>query len=157
MYQECRHIMPSGNRCHSPALSGTNFCYFHSRLHTKVKDRTSKFEESVTIPVLENRTSIQLALSQVLNAFGSKKLDTRQAYTLLYGLQIASQNIGDEDLQSYGAVKSVSSSEDGDELAPEEHVCGDEDDCNTCPYADTCDKWAWKEPDEEEEEDEEEE
>jgi hypothetical protein len=48
-------------------------------------------------------------------------------------------------------VKSVSSSEDGDELAPEKHVCEQKDDCNTCPYVDTCDRWVEEEEEEEEE------
>ena len=33
MYQICRHIMPNGFRCHSPALRGMPFYYFHARLH----------------------------------------------------------------------------------------------------------------------------
>jgi hypothetical protein len=156
MYYICRHIMPSGCRCHAPALSGTHFCYFHTRLHCKPDDHTSKFEQALTIPVLESRTAIQLALSQVLNAFGSKKLDTRQAYTLLYGLRIASQNFGRaNDILSSGSVQSVTSSEEGDDLAPEKHICQQNDDCNTCPHSETCELCV--EADDEEEEDEEEE
>jgi hypothetical protein len=155
MYQLCRHIMPSGSRCQSTALSGTYFCYFHTRLHNKVNDRAAKFEESVRIPVLENRAAIQLALSQVLNAFGSKIIDSRQAHTLLYGLQIASQNFGRCDqIGSYSGVESVTSSEDGDDLAPEEHRCAGNEDCDSCPYKDTCED---REDDEEEGDDEEEE
>jgi hypothetical protein len=155
MYQLCRHIMPSGNRCHSPALSGTYFCYFHTRVHRKSDEHTAKFEPELAIPVLENRAAIQLALSQVLNAFGSKKLDQRQAYTLLYGLRIASQNFGRcDNILSYSGVESITSSEDGDDLAPEEHRCTGREDCNTCPLRDICGDW--EEVDEEEDDEEEE-
>jgi hypothetical protein len=35
MYPECRHVKPSGRLCNSPALSGSNWCYFHKRLHER--------------------------------------------------------------------------------------------------------------------------
>lgn len=35
MYPECRHVKPSGRLCDSPALSGSNWCYFHRRLHER--------------------------------------------------------------------------------------------------------------------------
>ena len=33
MYPECRHVRPSGGTCNSPALTNSNFCYYHGRLH----------------------------------------------------------------------------------------------------------------------------
>ena len=33
MHYECRHIMPNGARCQSPALRGKVYCYFHFKLH----------------------------------------------------------------------------------------------------------------------------
>jgi hypothetical protein len=33
MFIECRHRMPNGCKCHSPALCGKPFCYHHARLH----------------------------------------------------------------------------------------------------------------------------
>ena len=30
---ECRHIMPSGAKCHAMALRAMPYCYFHTRLH----------------------------------------------------------------------------------------------------------------------------
>lgn len=35
MYPECRHVKSSGRLCDSPALSGSNWCYFHTRLHER--------------------------------------------------------------------------------------------------------------------------
>ncbi len=139
MYQLCRHIMPNGDRCRAAALSATYFCYFHTRLHRKPDGHTSKFEESVTIPILEDRCAIQVALSNVLNALGSSKLDARKAGVFLYGLQIASQNVERQPfILSLNAVESVTPSEDGDDLAPQLHICRDDDNCRTCPDFETC-------------------
>ena len=88
MYRVCRHIMPNGDRCRAAALSATYFCYFHTRLHRKPDGHTSKFEESVAIPILEDRCAIQVALSNVLNALGSSKLDARKAGVFLYGSRL---------------------------------------------------------------------
>ena len=33
MYIECRHILPNGRKCHSPALRGKPFCFHHAKLH----------------------------------------------------------------------------------------------------------------------------
>jgi hypothetical protein len=144
--------MPNGDRCRAAALSATYFCYFHTRLRRKPDGHTAKFEESVAIPILEDRCAIQVALSNVLNALGSSKLDARKAGVFLYGLQIASQNVERHPfILSLNAVESVTPSEDGEDLAPLEHRCNDEDDCNTCPYVDTCDKCV--EADDEEEDD----
>jgi hypothetical protein len=140
MYQLCRHIMPNGNRCHAPAVLGAYFCYFHKRLHCKADEHSSKFEESVAIPILEDRCAIQVAVSNVLNALGSSKLDVRKAGVFLYGLQIASQNVERKNfIISYDTVESVTN-ENGDDLAPPEHKCNDEDDCDTCPFSDTCER-----------------
>ncbi len=35
MYPECRHVLASGNACHSPALSQSDWCYFHARLYQR--------------------------------------------------------------------------------------------------------------------------
>lgn len=108
--------MPNGAKCHSPALHDKPYCYFHARLH-QMAARPKSPEEPLAIPVLEDRCAIQLALSQVLSALATAKIDPRRASLLLYGLQIASQNVerGGLVLPLYG-VTSVEISEDGNEL-----------------------------------------
>ncbi len=125
MYPECRHIMPSGRKCTSPALRSQAFCYYHTRVH-RLQVRPSRSagepaEENLVFPVIEDRCSMQLALAQVLNALGSSRLDPRRAGLLLYGLQIASQNVDrDEAILPRNAVKIVTYTEDGEETGPEE-------------------------------------
>lgn len=140
MYHECRHIMPNGGRCHWPALRGTPLCYFHTRIHRAAKEPDHAYNEPLKLPLLEDRTAIQVALSQVLNALASAKVDARQAGLFLYGLQIASQNVErDVDILQVTAVNSVTRTEDGDELAPDRRVCySSEDDCSTCPERKNC-------------------
>ena len=119
MYIECRHIMPNGSKCESPALRGKPFCYFHVRLH-QIAARPKSDDEPLTIPVLEDRCAIQLTLSQVLSALASGKLDPRRAALLLYGLQIASRNVEQKGflLPLSNGVTSVEISDDGNELGP---------------------------------------
>ena len=156
MYFECRHIKPNGSRCQAPALQGMPYCYFHNRLHRSQKV-VAREDESVELPLLEDRSSIQLALSRVLSALGSAKLDTCRAGLFLYGLHIASQNVErDGRILPYDAVESTTLTEDGDELAPENRVCGSDDRCFDCPERDTCENFDPEDIDDEEEEDEEE-
>ena len=148
MFLECRHIKPNGSRCKSPALRGMPYCYFHNRLHRAIKV-VPRADESLELPLLEDRSSIQVALSRVLSALGSAKLDARRASLFLSGLRIATQNV-DRELKvlPYDAVESVTQTEDGDELAPENRVCDGNDRCSDCPHRDTCENF---DPDDEEE------
>ena len=93
MHSECRHIMPSREKCHAAALRGTPYCYFHTRVHRVAKAKPEPKYAPLKLPVLEDRSAIQLALAQILDALASARIDSKQAGLLLYGLQIASTNI----------------------------------------------------------------
>jgi len=62
MFQLCRPIKINGLRCVSPALSGTAFCYFHSRAHTMAKTKSIVWD-TINLPMLEDSASIQVAIS----------------------------------------------------------------------------------------------
>jgi len=157
MYFEGRHIKTNGSRCKSPALRSMPYCYFHNRLHRSEKV-VRREDASLELPLLEDRSSIQMALSKILKDLGSSRLDTRRAGLFLYALQIASQNV-DQELKvlPYDAVESITQTEDGDELAPENRVCDSDDRCFDCPERDTCEKFDPEDTDEEEDEEDEEE
>ena len=155
MYQECRHIMPNGVRCHSPALRGTAYCYFHTRLHRFATEQSSGQKEPLKLSVLEDRSSIQIALAQVLNALASSKLDPRRAGLFLYGLQIASQNVPHHpNILALNAVPFLTRGPEGEELAPEKTVCQLPEDCPTCEKRDNCKYYEPEEEEEDEDEDE---
>jgi hypothetical protein len=149
MYQICRHVMPNGVQCGSPALRGKAFCYFHTRLHRRAKEPIPEKEEQLRFSVLEDRSAIQIAVADVLNAIASPNFDTRRAGHLLYGLQIASMNVQHNAfILQVNAVPSITQTPDGEDLAPEKFVCEADDDCSTCDIRDSCDDY---EPEEEEE------
>ncbi|MGH9599738.1 MAG: hypothetical protein ACRD27_07715 [Terracidiphilus sp.] len=125
MCLKCRHIMPNGRKCDAPALRTKPYCYFHARVHRIKVQQARAGGESADAPlefsVLEDRCSMQLALAQVLNALGSSRIDLRRAGLLLYGLQIASQNVErDQWILPVHAVETVAYTKDGEEMGPEE-------------------------------------
>jgi hypothetical protein len=154
MCNECRHIMPNGSKCSAPALRGKPYCYFHTRLHAFAARPVSTPDEPLKLPILEDRSAIQIALAQVLGALGSSQLDPRRAGLFLYALQIASQNVERrQDILPITAVHSITSS--GEELGPKTSTCPYPFDCATCDVQDGCPDYE-PEEDEEDEEDEEE-
>ncbi len=91
MFIECRHILPRGTKCKSPALRGKVYCYFHDRLQRYEQDGQRLTQEPLCLPPLEDAHGIQIALGQVLAALGSGRLDHRKASLYLYGVQLATQ------------------------------------------------------------------
>jgi hypothetical protein len=73
-------------------------------------------------PALEDRESIQVALSMLISALGQHRLDPKLATTMLYGLQVASANALKLNLEpgSNKVVRSTVLDPTGQELAPDE-------------------------------------
>ena len=154
MFKECRHIMPSGAKCKSPALRDMYFCYFHTSLHRFGEAARRPDNEPLQIPALEDSSAVQLALTQVLDALGSSRLDPRRAGLFLYGLQIASQLAArPSDRSACDSVRSLCYEGDGETLAPEKTECEPPEDCANCPKTADCDIYDIYFDDEEEEED----
>src|SRR5271168_2887470 len=153
-YALCRHIKTNGTQCEAPSLSDGQWCFFHSRLH----QRHSRFRpievasdsivraQPVHLSALEDRESVQVALSVVINALASGQMEPRHATALLYGLQIASNNASGlhTEPSANTIVRSIEPSTEGLDLAQ--------------PGAlETDDLYHFNEDDDEEEEEEEEE
>ena len=123
----CRHIKTNGIQCKSPALSEGDWCFFHNRLHQRHSSyRHTQATQGYLIPgqhiqlsPLEDRESVQLALSMVVNALATGRLETKRATTLLYGLQLASTNAANLDLEpsARSVVRIAESTLDGLDLA----------------------------------------
>jgi hypothetical protein len=74
------------------------------------------------VPELEDRESIQVALSMLISALGRNRLDPKRATAMLYGLQVASANAVKLNIEP-GANQVVCSTvldPAGQELAPDE-------------------------------------
>jgi len=100
---QCRHIRTTGRRCGSPSLRGEHFCYYHhpsSRpsAHSRVDAEAIADGYPMRLPTLrfdsfEDRPSVQLCLLEVMNRIACDAIDPKKAGMLLYGLQIASNNL----------------------------------------------------------------
>ena len=123
----CQHIRTNGLRCKSPALDRTTYCYFHNRLHQRHAAFRPQGEaaryvisgQHVQLLALEDRESVQTALSVVINALALGQLETRRATALLYGLQLAAMNTAKLNTQPYAPniVRTIDSSPEGLDLA----------------------------------------
>jgi hypothetical protein len=123
----CRHIKTNGTRCKAPSLSDGTWCYFHHRLHQRhTAFRPTAASRGYLIPgqhielsTLEDRESVQVALSVVINALATGQLDIKRATALLYGLQLASNNAARLQTTPYApdVVRSVEPSPEGLDLA----------------------------------------
>jgi hypothetical protein len=115
--------MPSGKKCESPALRGMPYCYFHARANRKPPKTRSGEEEPIEIPLLEDHWAVQIAISQVLARLANSTLDARRAGLMLYGLQIAARVAYQRpSLFSEDAVRSVTTTNDGQDIGPEKTV-----------------------------------
>ncbi len=120
MSHECRHIMPNGAKCQSPALRDKPYCYFHTRLHRFTAGPIGVME-SLRLPVLEDRSAIQIASQNVERKF---------------------------DIIPSSTVESITLTDTGEELGPVEHIC-DPDDCATCADRGTCEDYEPEEDEQE--------
>ncbi|MFP5206707.1 MAG: hypothetical protein ACLGSH_15235 [Acidobacteriota bacterium] len=91
-YPECRHILPSGCRCKSPALRGRTLCFYHARASNLVEVNRPR-KHSVALPPLEDRAAIQMSISEVVAALAAGKLSRREAGTYLYAIDLAGRTL----------------------------------------------------------------
>ncbi|MGI8770960.1 MAG: hypothetical protein ACR2JE_05960 [Acidobacteriaceae bacterium] len=134
MHQECRHIKTSGEKCRAAALHKSHWCFFHERSRRKPRHQQSQTRiptqdagaiavnsgqehNPIPMPLIEDRSSVQIALSRILGSLAAGGLDPRRAGLLLYGLQIASQNTK-KDLVPLTTVRTITYAADGSPLGP---------------------------------------
>lgn len=92
MVRECRHIMPAGLHCKSPAMRRSVYCYHHDRLH-RYRGRPGP-RKSIQLPKLDTREALIKGLTDVMNAILHDKIDPRKGGRLIHGMQIASEHLG---------------------------------------------------------------
>jgi hypothetical protein len=116
----CRHVMPSGRRCRAVRHNQTLYCFFHDKHRHRVRNRASlppAFNLS-HLPLLEDRASLQIALDETIRGFINGTINDRKTGLLLYGLQIAFQNVRslDKDMISADSLASSTSDDEDDDL-----------------------------------------
>jgi len=119
----CRHIMPNGLLCKSPALRDRSYCYFHQNLHVTLRASREKKKEDSTIQFasIEDAAGIQIALTQVVDALAASRIDRRQGGTLIYGLHLASSLARQRAAFDYSqTVRNICHDSDGSLIAAED-------------------------------------
>jgi hypothetical protein len=86
-YPECRHVMPSGLHCQSPAMRGSSFCYYHSRPVRPVRPRRPS-EEPIGLPFVLEASSCLEAINEVIQALAGNRISNRRAAILLHSIQM---------------------------------------------------------------------
>ena len=138
MFKECRHILPSGAKCKSPALKDKAFCYYHWR-DRKAGPKKGRPPKPLPRPSIEDPQGIQMALTQILDALGSSPIDSKSAGLYLYGLQIAARLVAHASVpEPREMVRSLSNDAAGRGLAPEVVHCEPGTECDSCDMRDQC-------------------
>ena len=86
MRNECRHVMPSGLHCQSPAMRGSGFCYLHARPQRPTHPREARIE----MPSRLDSKGAQLFVHRIMEALANGHISARRGAVLLYGLQMSS-------------------------------------------------------------------
>ncbi len=89
-FPACAHIKDDGQGCNAIAVKGTPYCYFHRKYY---QPAALPGEKNYQAPLLESHASIQIALTQLYQAFLAKKIDMKEAQFGLRILQLASKTI----------------------------------------------------------------
>ncbi len=134
MYAECRHIMPRGSKCKSPALRDRPYCYYHAKLHDYTRDGLRDDKGPVCLASIEDACGIQHALMQIMNSMANGRIDSREGVRLIYGLQVVIQAL-DRVPQTppQEMVQATACDGIGVDLAdPEANLCEPHTDCPTC-------------------------
>lgn len=89
----CQYTKTDGNVCCSPAIKGESFCYFHGEARTKRKaEEPANLHE---VPVLEDKLSLQLAITRLCAQLASGSIDEKRGRVLIAALRLAQKNLGE--------------------------------------------------------------
>jgi hypothetical protein len=83
----CSHLHTTGKRCGSPSLRGEQYCYYHHP--TRRPARRPKAHVPFTLPLITDRTALQIALCEVMARLADNTLDLKRAGAILQTLQMA--------------------------------------------------------------------
>jgi hypothetical protein len=138
MFLECRHILPSGQKCKSPALRKRPFCYFHSHLRDRSDAPPPRPDTPFVLPSLEDSRGLLVAVMEVLKAMGQGRIKRSEAATYLYGLQIAGQLVARIEKSTSDPVRVLLYDNNALEMGEEKKACEPPRDCVNCDCQDIC-------------------
>ena len=84
--KSCRHIMPKGRTCKSPAMRGSAYCYYHGP--QKSPRRTTRpAEEELQFEPVQDPASVSLIADRILRAMAANRISKGRAAVMFQGLQ----------------------------------------------------------------------
>jgi hypothetical protein len=91
----CHHVASHGNLCGATPLQHEDYCYFHMLTRERLRRRreADRRKKPVVVPVIQDSSDIQVALTDLANAVLSGALDPSRAYVVLAALQTAKKNL----------------------------------------------------------------
>jgi hypothetical protein len=94
----CRHIMPTGRTCKSPAMRGSAYCYYHDPQKSPRRVSRATESEFEFEPIAEPACIPPIA-EQILRALASNRISKGRAAVMFQGLQtiLASFRMPDPD------------------------------------------------------------
>jgi hypothetical protein len=87
----CRHVKEDGTYCVGPAVRGHKYCYYHLTHRARRFRRALALSRNepcpLVLPPFDSIGSLQLALSETVQAVAAGQLDQRSAGLILYAIQ----------------------------------------------------------------------
>jgi hypothetical protein len=136
MFIECRHIPTSGQKCKSPQVRNTGFCYFHrnTRQRAQVPSPLTPF----ILPFIEDSRGVLIAINEVFRAMGENRISRSEASTYFNGIQIAARVIARIEKTVWEPVRALEYDNDGIEQGEQKTACEPLLDCVKCDRQDIC-------------------
>lgn len=88
--RSCSHIKDDGSPCEAIPVHNSPYCYFHRKYY---QPEALPGEPKYIAPLLESHEAILLAVTQLYQAFLSRKLDMKEANFSLQILRLASKTV----------------------------------------------------------------
>ncbi len=100
----CRHMMPTGRPCQSPAMRESAYCYFHAHLHGPTH-RMTQPRIPLDPPPLDSPKAVRDSVGIISNLLIARKINPSQAGRILYGIQTAAANLGGQPMPPHPSSK----------------------------------------------------
>ncbi len=93
----CEQLTHDGTPCKCFALRDEKYCHYHKVAGPPKIDISNPVDLNPVyfdLPLLDDATSIQSAITQVCERLLQKRIESKRAGILLYALQVAASNLG---------------------------------------------------------------
>lgn len=89
MFEECSHVLISGQKCQAPAVKGSTLCRHHQ------PHKRARADRRLVLPPLNDQCSVLCATVEIVQAMAERRMKRSDAATLLYGLRLTANLMHD--------------------------------------------------------------